>query len=139
VNNKGLRAFRRYQTNLGIRYDTPPELIEAFVQGIRSIIELEPSTRTEQFNVEFVGFSDSSLSILLNVYFVNLDWNSEQSSKHILHIKILKLASSLGVGFAFPSSTLMIEQFPDKKGVEINYNIDEKRIQDILKSINLNQ
>lgn len=139
VNNKGLRSFRRYTTNLGIRYDTPPELIEAFVQGIRSIIELEPSTRTEQFNVEFVGFSDSSLSILLNVYFVNLDWNSEQSSKHILHMKILKLAGSLGVGFAFPSSTLMIEQFPDKKGVEINYNIDEKRIKDILDPINLNQ
>jgi MscS family membrane protein len=136
VNNKGLRSFRRYNTNLGIRYDTPPELIEAFVLGIRRIIELEPSTRTEQFNVEFVGFSDSSLSILLNVYFVNLDWNSEQSSKHILHMKILKLASSLGVGFAFPSSTLMIEQFPDKKGVDINYNTDEKRIQDILDAIN---
>lgn len=136
VNNKGLRSFRRYNTNLGIRYDTPPELIEAFVKGIRRIIELEPSTRTEQFNVEFVGFSDSSLSILLNVYFVNLDWNSEQSSKHILHMKILKLASSLGVGFAFPSSTLMIEQFPDKKGVEINYNTDENRIQDILDAIN---
>lgn len=139
VNNKGLRSFRRYTTNLGIRYDTPPELIEAFVQGIRSIIELEPSTRTEQFNVEFVGFSDSSLSILLNVYFVNLDWNSEQSSKHILHMKILKLASSLGVGFAFPSSTLMIEQFLDKKGVEIDYNTDEKRIQEILDAINVKQ
>ena len=73
VNNKGLRSFRRYTTNLGIRYDTPPELIEAFVLGIRRIIELEPSTRTEEFNVEFAGFAESSLSILLNVYFVNLD------------------------------------------------------------------
>ncbi|HEY9169706.1 MAG TPA: mechanosensitive ion channel family protein [Lutibacter sp.] len=136
VNNKGLRSFRRYTTNLGIRYDTPPELIEAFVLGIRRIIELEPSTRTEQFNVEFVGFSDSSLSILLNVYFVNLDWNSEQSSKHVLHMKILKLASNLGVGFAFPSSTLMIEQFPDKPLFDTNYNTDKNRIQDILDAIN---
>lgn len=136
VNNKGLRSFRRYTTNLGIRYDTPPELIEAFVIGIRRIIELEPSTRTEQFNVEFVGFSDSSLSILLNVYFVNLDWNSEQSSKHILHMKILKLASSLGIGFAFPSSTIMIEQFPDKTVFDVNYNTDEKRIKEILDALN---
>ena len=67
---------------------------------------------------------------------MNLDWANEQSSKHILHMKILKLANSLGVGFAFPSSTLMIEQFPDKKGADINYNIDEKRIQDILDAIN---
>lgn len=139
VNNKGLRSFRRYTTNLGIRYDTPPELIEAFVLGIRRIIELEPSTRTEEFNVEFAGFAESSLSILLNVYFVNLDWADEQTSKHLLHMKILKLAGSLGVGFAFPSSTLMIEQILDKKSVDSNYDIDEKRIQEILDSINLNQ
>jgi len=139
VNNKGLRSFRRYTTNLGIRYDTPPELIEAFVQGIRRIIELDPATRTEEYNVEFAGFADSSLSILLNVYFVNLDWSSEQSSKHKLHMKILKLASSLGVGFAFPSSTVMIEQFPDKPVFDINYNTDENRIQKILDDINLPQ
>ncbi len=139
VNNKGLRSFRRYTTNLGIRYDTPPQLIEAFVLGIRRIIELDPATRTEEYNVEFAGFADSSLSILLNVYFVNLDWSSEQSSKHKLHMKILKLASSLGVGFAFPSSTLMIEQFPDKPVFDINYNTDENRIQKILDDINLPQ
>src|SRR4030065_150851 len=132
VNNKGLRSFRRYTTNLGIRYDTPSELIEVFVLGIRRIIELEPSTRTEEFNVEFAGFAESSLSILLNVYFVNLDWADEQTSKHILHMKILKLANSLGVGFAFPSSTLMIEQIIDKKSVDSNYYVDEKRIQAIL-------
>lgn len=139
VNNKGLRSFRRYTTNLGIRYDTPPELIEAFVQGIRRIIELEPSTRTDAFNVEFVGFADSSLSILLNIYFVNLDWNNEQASKHALHMKILKLAHSLGVEFAFPSSTLMIEQFPHKKATEPIYNTDENRIKEILDAIILPQ
>jgi len=137
VNNKGLRSFRRYTTNLGIRYDTPPELIEAFVQGIRRIIELDPATRTEEYNVEFAGFADSSLSILLNVYFVNLDWNSEQSSKHVLHMKILKLSHNLGVEFAFPSSTLMIEQFPHKKAAEPIYNTDENRIKEILDAINL--
>ena len=30
INNKGLRLYRRYSTTLGLRYDTPPELIEAF-------------------------------------------------------------------------------------------------------------
>jgi MscS family membrane protein len=137
VNNKGLRSFRRYTTNLGIRYDTPPELIVAFVRCIRRIIELDPATRTDAFNVEFAGFADSSLSILVNVYFVNLDWNSEQTSKHVLHMKILKLSHNLGVEFAFPSSTLMIEQFPHKKAEEPIYNTDENRIKEILDAINL--
>jgi len=135
INNKGLRAFRRYQTNLGLRYDTPPELIDAFVIGVRKIIELHPATRDDAFNVEFSGFGDSSLLILLNVYFVQLDWNSEQASKHSLHIAILKLAAEIGVDFAFPSTTVMIEQFPEKKSINTDYNIEEARIKKIIDSI----
>lgn len=136
VNNKGLRAYRRYTTNLGLRYDTPPELIDAFVNGVRKIIELHPATRDEAFNVEFSGFGDSSLLILMNVYFTELDWNKEQASKHSLHIAILKLAKELGVDFAFPSTTVMIEQFPEKKGLEMPYSTDENRIKEIINNIN---
>ncbi|UMB60232.1 mechanosensitive ion channel family protein [Lutibacter sp. A80] len=135
VNNKGLRAYRRYNTNLGLRYDTPPELIDAFVKGVRKIIELHPNTRDDSFNVEFSGFGDSALLILLNVYFVQLGWAEEQASKHSLHLAILKLASELGVDFAFPSTTVMIEQFPEKKNVPLDYNIEESRIQNIIDGI----
>jgi MscS family membrane protein len=132
VNNKGLRAYRRYQTHLGLRYDTPPELIEAFVIGLREIIAQDPATRDDAFNVEFAGFGDSALLILLNVYFKELDWNKEQTAKHQLHLAILKYAKKLGVDFAFPSTTVMIEQFPEKKGLEIDYNLDKNRIQKLI-------
>ncbi len=136
VNNKGLRAFRRYQTNLGLRYDTPPELIEAFVMGVRKIIEQHPATRDDAFNVEFSGFGDSALLIMLNVYFTALDWGEEQASKHNIHIAILKLAKEIGVDFAFPSTTVFIEQFPEKKQYNLNYNIDKNRLQQIIDNIN---
>ena len=138
VNNKGLRSFRRYQTNLGLRYDTPPELIEAFVIGVRRIIELDPGTRNDAFNAEFIGFGSSSLDIMVNVYFVELDWNKEQASKHKLHIAILKLAKELGVDFAFPSTTVTIEQFPEKKAITLPYDTSIERIQKIIDKINLN-
>ncbi|MBT8245980.1 mechanosensitive ion channel domain-containing protein, partial [Winogradskyella sp.] len=112
INNAGVRLFRRYGTTLGVRYDTPPELIEAFVQGIRKIIMAHPQTRKEGFVVEFSGFGDSALQIMVNVFFVSLAWDVEQASKHKLHMAIVKLAYALGVDFAFPSTTLMIEQFP---------------------------
>lgn len=132
VNNKGLRAFRRYNTHLGLRYDTPPELVEAFVTGVREIIIHDPATRDDAFNVEFAGFGDSALLILLNVYFKSVDWSMEQASKHKLHLAILKFAKELGVDFAFPSTTVMIEQFPEKEGIELNYNLDKQRIQQLL-------
>lgn len=135
VNNMGLRAYRRYKTNLGIRYDTPPELIEAFVAGTRKIIDMHAETRSDSFNVEFVGFGDSALLILVNIYFVNLDWAKEQASRHSIHIQILKLAKELGVEFAFPSSTVYIEQFPEKKSKPVGYDTNSERLSSILSKI----
>lgn len=128
INNKGLRIYRRYTTELGIRYDTPPELIEAFVTGIREIVIAHPETLSDSYNVEFTSFGDSSLSIMVNLYFKELDWGVEQSSKHRLHMAIVKLAAALGVQFAFPSSTVMIEQFPEKNAISMKYDTDSEQI-----------
>ncbi|WP_010136551.1 mechanosensitive ion channel family protein [Ochrovirga pacifica] len=135
INNFGLRLFRRYNTTLGIRYDTPPELIEAFTEGVRRIIKKSPLTVAEKYNVEFVGYGDSSLNIMVNMYFESLDWNKEQSSKHALNMEILKLAAALGVEFAFPSQTLMIEQFPDKTTIDMNYNVDKEQLKNVIDRI----
>ena len=128
INNSGLRLFRRYNTNLGLRYDTPPELIEAFINGVRQIIKEHPETKSDSYNVEFTGFGDSALLVMMNVYFKSLAWGSEQSSKHRLHMAILKLAAELGVEFAFPSTTVTIEQFPDKSNLSPKYNIDKEKM-----------
>jgi MscS family membrane protein len=128
INNKGLRLFRRYNTNLGVRYDTPPILIDAFVKGVREIIVAHPETRSDSYNVEFTGFGDSALLVMVNVYFKSLAWGVEQSSKHRLHMAIVKLAKELGVEFAFPSTTVTIEQFPEKKSLDLKYNTNQEKI-----------
>jgi len=129
INNIGLRVYRRYKTELGIRYDTPPDLIEAFIAGIKKIIALHPSTKSQAYNVDFIAFGDSSLQIMVNVYFNGLDWGQEQESKHILHMGIIKLAETLGVQFAFPSSTLMIEEFPGQASIAPNYVTKKTEVQ----------
>lgn len=132
INNRGLLLFRRYNTSLGLRYDTPPELIEAFVQGVRKLILVHPKTNSEMYNVEFVGFGDSALLIMVNVYFKSLAWADEQSSKHKLHLGIIKLAKELGVEFAFPSTTVTIENFPEKKGLNPKYNTQSETIEETI-------
>lgn len=135
INNSGLRLFRRYNTNLGLRYDTPPELIEAFVNGVRKIIKEHPETKSDSYNVEFTGFGDSALLIMMNVYFKSLAWSTEQSSKHRLHIAILKLATELGVEFAFPSTTVTIEQFAGKGDLLPKYNTEKKNIEGAINKV----
>jgi len=135
VNNKGLRIYRRYRTELGIRYDTPPELIQAFVTGVRELVIAHPETLSDSYNVEFTGFGDSSLLIMINLYFKELDWGIEQSSKHRFHMAIVKLAAALGVQFAFPSSTVMIEQFPEKKEISMKYDTNSANISSKIEQI----
>ena len=135
INNKGLRVFRRYTTEIGVRYDTPPELIEAFVEGIKKLIALHPSTKSQSYNVDFISFGASSLNIMVNVYFKGLDWGQEQESKHILHLGIVRLAAALGVQFAFPSSTMMIEEFPGKESLAPKYMRDKTEINNEIKKI----
>ena len=134
INNQGLRLFRRYRTELGIRYDSPPELIQSFVDGIKQLIKAHPHTKKDTFDVAFIGFGDSALNILVNVYFIVDNWSLEQQVKHHFHIAIVKLASTLGVEFAFPSTTMMIEQFPEKKSISMDYttSINQQKIQEII-------
>ena len=144
VNNMGKRIYRRYKTTLGIRYDTPPHLIETFVEGIKKIIELHPTTRNYSnytpynsvpYNVEFIEYGDSSLNILLNVYFMTNDYAEEMHGRHILLLGILKLANSLGVEFAFPSQTLFMELFPGQKPAYPEYHTDKQFIDKVMNEV----
>jgi len=132
INNKEARKLRRYMTTIGVRYDTPPDMLQKFIEGIKELILKHPNTDKEKLNVEFEAFGSSSLNILVNVYFVRPDWNNLQRSKHILHMGILTLANSMGLSFAFPSTTVMIEQFPEKTGFDMNYETNRQNYTDAL-------
>ena len=65
VNNYGLRAFRRFKMTLTITYNTPPLLIEKYVEGVRAIIANHPAVRKPGFEVHLNSMSNSSLDILV--------------------------------------------------------------------------
>lgn len=106
VDNYGAREFRRWSTRLGVAYDTPPDRLEAFCEGIRELIHRHPYTRKDFYEVRFNEFGASSLEILLYLFFVTPDWSTELRERHRLAIDILRLAKTLGVEFAFPTQTL---------------------------------
>ncbi|MCA9755980.1 MAG: mechanosensitive ion channel [Candidatus Eisenbacteria bacterium] len=106
VDNMGARRYRRWSTKLGVQYDTTPEQIEAFCEGIREIIRNHPYTRKDYFHVYVNEFAASSLEILLYVFHEAPDWQTELRERHRLFLDILRLARRLGVQFAFPTQTL---------------------------------
>lgn len=106
IDNLGKRNYRRYTTHLGVQYDTSPKLLEAFCEGIRQIIIKSPKIRKDYFHCYFHKFNDSSLDILLYVFFKVEDWNQELAERHRLLMAILRLGEEMGIEFAFPTQTL---------------------------------
>ncbi|TNF44776.1 MAG: mechanosensitive ion channel family protein, partial [Cytophagales bacterium] len=117
VDNHGLRKYRRFFTTLTITYDTPPELIEKFVEGLREIVLSHPDTRKDYYNIFFNNLSAYSQDIMFYIFFEVPAWPDELKARHEVLIQIVKLANSLGVRFAFPTQTLHMESFPEKKGM----------------------
>jgi len=110
VDNLGARAYRRWKTTIGITYDTPPERIDAFCEGIRELVERHPYTRKDYYHVYMNDFGESALEILLYVFFRTPDWATELRERHRLGVDIARLAAELGVEFAFPSRTLYLRR-----------------------------
>ncbi|NNC95011.1 MAG: mechanosensitive ion channel family protein [Chitinophagales bacterium] len=128
VNNLGLRKFRRYKTDICITYDTPPVLIDIFVDGIREIIANHPLTFKENFHVYLNSFGDSSLNILVYAFFDVRDYKDELTGRHEIMHAIINLASILGINFAFPTQTLHVENFPGQVGLSPTYSKNREEL-----------
>ncbi|MCP4638992.1 MAG: mechanosensitive ion channel family protein [bacterium] len=110
VDNMGARRYRRVSTKLGVTYDTPPEKIEAFCEGVRELIRQHPYTRKDYYHVWLNEFASDSLNILLYCFWETPEWSTELRERHRLFLDIIRLAKSLGVEFAFPTQTLHLRR-----------------------------
>jgi MscS family membrane protein len=115
VDNYGRRRYRRWKTTLGVQYDTPPDVLVSFTEGLRELIRLHPYTRKDYYEIHCNDFGASSLDILFYVFFEVPDWSTELRERERLFLDILRLADRLGVQFAFPTSTVHLfeGQVPD--------------------------
>lgn len=121
IDNHGLRQYRRFYTTLTVTYDTPPELIQAFVEGLRQIVDSHPHTRKDAYNIYFNNLSAYSQDIMFYIFFQVGTWPEELKCRHEILVQIVKLANALGVRFALPTQTLHMENFPEKKSLVPTY------------------
>lgn len=110
IDNYGARKYRRYSTTIGITYDTSPERVQAFCEGVRAIISGMPGMRKDYYIVEFRDFGDFSLNIMLYCFMETPTWADELRVRTNLNLEILRLADKLGVSFAFPTTSIHIER-----------------------------
>lgn len=109
VDNYGMRRYRRCFTTLQLTYDTTPEQMEAFCDGVRAILAAHPSTRKDYYEVHFSGYGESGLNVMLYFFFDVDSWSSELRARHEIFLDVWRLAKELGVSYAFPTRTLHLE------------------------------
>lgn len=110
VDNYGQRKYRRWKTHVAVTYDTAPEALEAFCEGIREMLRIHPYTRKDYYQVWVHEFGAHSIDVLVYVFFEAPDWTTELRERHRLMLDVLRLADRLGVRFAFPTQTIHLER-----------------------------
>jgi MscS family membrane protein len=110
VDNYGQRKYRRWKTHLNIMYETSPDRVEAFCEGIRELIRLHPYTRKDYYQVWLHQFGPHSIDILVYMFFEAPEWSTELRERHRLMLDIMRMAERIGVQFAYPTQRLVLER-----------------------------
>jgi MscS family membrane protein len=126
IDNMGKRKYRRYISKFAVTYDTPPDLIEAFIEALRKIVTQHSNIRQDLYHIYLNEFDNSSLNILFQVYFEAPDYSTELKYKHDILLEIIRIADELCIRFAFPTRTVHVNTFPEKKSLIPEYTSDKQ-------------
>ncbi len=127
--NLGARRFRLFLAQLGVTYDTPPELLECFVRGIREIMHRNQEVSPEDQHVYFTAFESSSLNIFVRCHLLAPTFKDDLRIKECINMEILRWADHLGVRFAFPTSTIHIEDLPGQASLSPAYVTEQSNLE----------
>jgi MscS family membrane protein len=108
IDNLGLREYRRFKTSINLTYDTTPEQMEAFVEGVKAIVRSTPAIRQDYYEIHFESLGAHSLDVLVYIFFKVPSWSDELQNRHNFLLDVMRLAREIGVEFAFPTQTLHI-------------------------------
>ena len=104
-NYRVLERRRKYML-IGVEYSTPLEKLKVIPDIIKQIIE--STDYADFYSARFIEFADSSLNFEV-IYYVNIaDYVQYVTIVEDVNYRIIDEFNKLGVGFAFPSRTLYI-------------------------------
>ncbi len=116
VTNYTRRHHRRIRWLIGLEYRTSIDQLRNIRNEISDLINKENDFAKNEnagFYVRIDSFSDSSIDLLVQAFTVTNDWGEFLKIKEELAVKIIEIVEKNSAGFAFPSQSLYIENFPN--------------------------
>ena len=108
---------RRLNMTLGIEYGSSPTQMLAVVQRVREMLQNHPEVQSDSVITQFVAFAESSLDIMIICFMETPGWADFQAAKQDINLRIMDILEQHGVGLAFPSRTLYVQQLDDEPAI----------------------
>ncbi len=116
ITNYARMTNRRIYWKIGLEYRTTQEQLRQVVAGIRDYVQSNEAFETDPKKVStFVvvdAFAGSSIDVMLYCFTKTTNWGEWLAIKEALALEIKEIVESNGAGFAFPSTSLYVEQLP---------------------------
>ncbi|MCK5786423.1 MAG: mechanosensitive ion channel family protein [Candidatus Sabulitectum sp.] len=110
IDNLSKRPMRRCTITIGVTYDATAEKMDQLVSSLREMLVEDDMAEENGSNVHFTTFGDSSLNVELLFFIRTTDYSTFLQSRQDLNLKIMHVVEDLGLGFAFPSTTVYLEK-----------------------------
>jgi small-conductance mechanosensitive channel len=108
IRNWARLAERRVVLAFGVPYNTPADAIERIPGLVRSIVERQDLTRFDR--AHFKSFGDSALNFEAVYWILSPDYGAFMDRQQAVNLELLRAFESEGIGFAFPTQTLVLER-----------------------------
>lgn len=107
--NVSKRPHIKWQTDIGITYDTPPEKVRKAVGIVREILDNHEGM--DEFRppyVHFTGFDDWCLKISIMAWYTPPDFRTYREWVQKICLEIMRRFEAEEISFAFPTQTLFL-------------------------------
>lgn len=109
IQNWSRMKKRRLQIDIGLRYGTPPDKVQAAVDGIRDLIAKDERFDHEFYLVSLSALRESSLGVLVYSFTKTTSWAEFMAIQQDFLLSVLRLLQDLGVEVALPTRTLHLQ------------------------------
>jgi small-conductance mechanosensitive channel len=119
IDNLGRRRLRLVKARVSLTYDTPPDKLEAFANGLLETMEKQSRVSSIRMSAGVWEMAESSIDFEFSCYIDAPTIKVEREERHKLFLDIVRLAQALDVEFAFPTRTLHVAGSSDQAAIGV--------------------
>ncbi len=106
IDNFSRMQRRRISTTIGFTYETSAQQMEDALEALRGVLAKTQGVYQEFYLVNFTGFGESSLDVMLYYFTDTANWQEYLIVRERVNLEIMKAMEVIGVEFAFKSMSV---------------------------------